>query len=105
MELVAEALFHIEILEKHQTSGSYEDDLIADAVNLRLAVAIETISQTTPEFRESYFPGQWHEMKALRNVISHGYLFIDNAVVKITIDRDLPHFKSQLLKAQTVFTT
>lgn len=104
-ELVAEALFHIEILENHQTLGSYEDDLVADAVNLRLSAAIEAISQATPEFRDRYFPGQWHEMKALRNLISHGYLFIDNAVVKSTLERDLPGFKSQLLQAQSDFTT
>jgi uncharacterized protein with HEPN domain len=102
-ELVRDALDHLDTLRHHLTMGSFEDPLISDAVNMRLSAAIETISQTSSDFRGSYFSDDWQYIKALRNRISHGYSFLDNDVIKATIEKDLPGFEAQLRRAVTEF--
>ncbi len=103
-ELVRDALDHIEILNRHLTQGTMEDPIISDAVCMRLSASIESISQTSHEFRQHYFVENWHLMKATRNLISHGYSFVDNTVIRDTVEKDLPGVEAQLRSALEDFT-
>ncbi len=102
-ELVRDALDHIEILNHHLTQGTMEEPIISDAVCLRLSASIESISQTSAEFRDRYFVEQWHLMKATRNLISHGYSFVDNEVIRDTVVKDLPGVEAKLRTALSEF--
>jgi len=51
-EHVFDALDHIAVLHDHLARGEMADSLIADAVCLRLAAAIDSVAQTTPNFRD-----------------------------------------------------
>lgn len=98
-ELVRDALNHLEMLTYHLSQGPIEDPTISDAVNMRLAAAVETISQTSAQLRETYFGDDWRHMKSLRNRISHGYSLLDRELVQGTVEVDVPHFERQLRKA------
>ena len=98
-ELIRDALDHIQILNHYLKQGSIEEPIIADAVCMRLAASIESISQASPVFIERYFAGQWHLMKATRNLISHGYSFVDTTVIRDTVVKDLPGVEAQLRQA------
>jgi uncharacterized protein with HEPN domain len=102
-ELIRDALEHIEILNQHLTQGTMDEPIIADAVCMRLAASIESISQTSVEFREHYFVEQWHLMKATRNLISHGYSFVDPTVIRDTVEKDLPGVEVKLRSALEQF--
>ena len=95
-ELARDALDHIATLHQHLTRGDMSDSTIADAVCLRLAAAIEAISNTSPAFRERTFADQWPIMWATRNRIAHGYAFIEMPIIKATVERDLPWFEAGL---------
>ena len=102
-ELVRDALDHIEMLNHHLSQGSIEEPIISDAVCMRLSASIESISQTSAEFRDRYFAEQWHLMKATRNLISHGYFFVDNEVIRDTVAKDLPGLEAKLRTALSEF--
>ena len=102
-ELVKDALDHIEILKSHLTRSDLEQLIIADAVNMRLSAAIESLSQTTPEFRAESFADDWKLMKATRNRISHGYSFVDQSIIQQTIVNRLPGLEAQLRTALAEF--
>ena len=78
--------------------GDLDNQTVADAVSLRLAAAIEAISQATEEMRSRLFGDDWSLVWATRNRIAHGYAFIDLAIIRATIDGDLPWFEAALQK-------
>ena len=104
-EQVRDALNHLDMLKYHLAQGPFEDPTISDAVNMRLAAALETISQTSTVLRETYFSDDWRHMKSMRNRISHGYSLLDLELVQGTIEFDVPHFELQLRKALAEIST
>lgn len=98
-ELVADALDHLAILRRHLARGDIADDVIADAVCLRLAAAIESVASSSPDFRTRAFGDDWHVIWATRNRIAHGYAYIDIDIIRATVDQDLPDFE-QALRAE-----
>jgi uncharacterized protein with HEPN domain len=95
-ELVHDALDHIEMLKRHLDRGDIADETVADAVSLRLAAAIEAISETTFEFRERTFGNDWKIIWATRNRIAHGYAYVDLGIIRATVEQDLPDFEQKL---------
>lgn len=95
-ELIVDAQHHLAILRQHLVRGDLDDQTVADAVSLRLAAAIEAISQATEDMRSRLFGEDWNLMWATRNRIAHGYAFIDLAIIGATVDRDLPWFEAAL---------
>lgn len=102
-ELIRDALDHIDMLNAHLTQGSLDNPLIADAVNMRLSAAIESLSQTSPEFRDEYFAGEWKLMWATRNRISHGYSYVEPSLIELTIMNRLPALEESLRTALNRF--
>ena len=102
-ELIRDALDHIDILNHHLTLGTMAEPIIADAVCMRLAASIESLSQTSSEFRENLFVEEWRLMKATRNLISHGYSFVDPMVIRDTVEKDLPGVEAKLRSALEQF--
>jgi uncharacterized protein with HEPN domain len=96
-ELIEDALEHVRMLHAHLDQSSLADQTVADAVSLRLAAAIESMSITSPELRERLFGDLWPIIWATRNRIAHGYAFVDLAIIRTTIERDLPAFEAALL--------
>jgi uncharacterized protein with HEPN domain len=102
-ELVRDALEHISVLQSHLERGSLDNVLIADAVNMRLSAAIESLSQASPELRDTYFAEDWKLMWATRNRISHGYAFVDQSLIRLTLVNRLPGLEQRLRSALEQF--
>jgi uncharacterized protein with HEPN domain len=98
-ELVRDALDHIEVLKRHLQRGDLGDETVADAVSLRLAAAIEAVSETSVAFRNLTFGDDWKVIWATRNRIAHGYAYIDLVIIRNTIEHDLPEFEQQLRRS------
>lgn len=88
--------WHLDVLHRHLTRGGIDDEIVADAVCLRLASAIECLAATSPELRERAFGEQWAAIWATRNRIAHGYAYIDMAMIQATVRHDLPPFEDAL---------
>lgn len=95
-ELVRDALEHIAVLQSHLERGTMDDLVIADAVNMRLSAAIESLSQASPELRDTYFAEDWKLMWVTRNRISHGYSFVDQSLIQLTVVNRLPGLERRL---------
>lgn len=95
-ELVHDALDHLAVLHQHLERADLNDQTVADAVSLRLASAIEAISEASDEFRHRAFGDDWTFIWATRNRIAHGYAYIDLRLIEATIDQDLPDFERRL---------
>jgi uncharacterized protein with HEPN domain len=93
-QLLLDALDHLEILRRHQVRADLADETVADAVSLRLAAAIEAVAGIDRERREQAFGDDWALIWATRNRIAHGYAVVDRAMIKATVDNDLPVFEA-----------
>ena len=95
-ELVADALEHIRILHQHLDRSDLADATVADAVSLRLAAAIECLSIASQGLRDRVFGGEWPVAWSTRNRIAHGYAHIDSAIIRATVEKDLPQVEAAL---------
>jgi uncharacterized protein with HEPN domain len=95
-ELVSDALEHLRVLHRHLQQSAINEQTVADAVSLRLAAAIESMSVASQALRDRLFGDQWPIMWATRNRIAHGYAFIDLTIIRATVQQDLPAFESAL---------
>ena len=95
-ELVRDALDHLGTLKRHLSRSDIADETVADAVSLRLAAAIEAISETSSEYRENTFGDEWKIIWATRNRIAHGYAHVNLQLIRSTVERDLPDFERKL---------
>ncbi|GAA1061561.1 HepT-like ribonuclease domain-containing protein [Agromyces bracchium] len=98
-ELVDDALAHLAALKRHLERGDLDDETVADAVSLRLAAAIEAVSQASDGYRERTFGTDWKVIWATRNRIAHGYAYIDLAIIRDTVEQDLPEFEDKLRRS------
>jgi len=98
-QLTRDALDHLEALRRHLERGDLADETIADAVSLRLAAAIEALAGTTAGFREHLFAEEWSVMWATRNRIAHGYAYVDLAIIRATVEHDLPAVERKLRRS------
>lgn len=95
-ELVSDALDHLRILHQHLARADLADQTVADAVSLRLASAIESVAACSSAVRERVFGDDWGAAWSTRNRIAHGYAYIDLAVIRATVEHDLPQIESRL---------
>ncbi len=57
---------------------------------MRRSAGIEALSGLDAVEREALFGAVWNQMWGMRNRIAHGYLLVEPAIVRSTVERDLP---------------
>lgn len=67
--------------------------IVADAVALRLAAAIEAVHTADGSLEARLFGATWPVIWATRNRVAHGYVSIDHVIVRASVERDLPEFE------------
>lgn len=88
-ELLGEALVHLELARKY-AGGEDLNQLVIDAICMRLSAGIEVLERLDPDVRVRLFGDNWQFMWGMRNRIAHGYLLVDSEIVSQTIEIDLP---------------
>lgn len=91
-ERLADALLHLDHIERYSAMDMRES-VVVDAIALRLAAMIESLSAVSASTIEEMFGVDWPAMKGLRNRIAHGYLTVDAVVLRITVRDELPHLR------------
>ena len=71
-------------------SGDLPDQKPIDGIGMRRWGGSEALSGLGAADREALFGDVWSQMWGMRNRIAHGYLLVEPAIVRSTVDRDLP---------------
>lgn len=88
-ELLADALAHLERIRAY-AEGDLSEQVVIDAICMRLSAGIEVLARLTPDSLERLFGDSWPYMWGMRNRIAHGYLLVNSDIVRQTVEEDLP---------------
>lgn len=88
-EALRETQAHFALMLEHAT-GDLTDQLVIDAVCMRLSAGIESLSGLDEATRDRLFGEAWPLMWGMRNRIAHGYLLVDAGIVRRTLAHDIP---------------
>ncbi len=88
-EVLREALTHFELMVDH-ARGDVMDQLVVDAVSMRLSAGVEVLNRLDSSVRDRLFGDSWPLMWGMRNRIAHGYLLVEPAIIRRTLDTDIP---------------
>ncbi|MFT4011412.1 MAG: DUF86 domain-containing protein [Nocardioidaceae bacterium] len=103
-EILSDALTHLQTMQAYG-GRDLDDQLVIDAVCMRLSAGIETLATLDVELRESLFGSNWPLMWGMRNRIAHGYLLVDSVIVRQTLKYDIPTIVAQIRKQLAITTT
>jgi uncharacterized protein with HEPN domain len=85
-----DVLAAIGAITQHLRRGGLDDGLVFDAVRVRLIEIGEAVKTIDPSLlaREPDIP--WSDVAAMRNHLAHRYFDTAHAIVRATVDHDLP---------------
>lgn len=96
-EIIRDAMAHFAIMEAH-SHRDLGDQLVIDAVCMRLSAGIEALSTLDTGTRSQLFGDTWALMWGMRNRIAHGYLLVDADIIRETLDVDIPQIVSLMTR-------
>lgn len=88
-QLLREALTHLNSANTYAATSNL-DQLVVDAICMRLSAGLEVLARLDAPVRTSLFGDDWQFIWGMRNRIAHGYLLLDSDIVRQTIEVDLP---------------
>ncbi len=97
-ELLHDALSHLHQMQTY-ASHDLEDQMVIDASCLRLSAALEVLHRLDDGTRDALFGDEWPIMWGIRNRIVHGYLLVDSAIIRRTLESDVPRLVSRIATA------
>jgi uncharacterized protein with HEPN domain len=74
----------------HLSRGGLDDDLVFDAVRVRLIEIGEAVRAIDPEVLVAEPDIPWVDVAGMRNHLAHRYFDTAQAIVQATVDHDLP---------------
>ncbi|MBM9464918.1 DUF86 domain-containing protein [Aeromicrobium sp. YIM 150415] len=95
-ERIAAALEHLDAMHRHLAQGDIRENVIADAVSMRLLAAITAVHDGDPALGQRLFSTEWRDIWGMRNRIAHGYLTTDPVIIRSTVSNDVPAFERAL---------
>jgi uncharacterized protein with HEPN domain len=97
-ELLRDAMAHFELMQDY-AQRDLSEQLVVDAVCLRLSAGIEALAGLDAERREDLFGHSWPLMWGMRNRIAHGYLLVAADIVRRTLEVDIPPIIESIRRA------
>ncbi len=77
-------------ISEHLTRGELDDGLIFDAVRVRLIEIGEAVKDIDPEVLATEPGIPWVDVARMRDHLAHRYFDTSHAIVRATIEHDLP---------------
>ncbi len=74
----------------HLGRGELDDGLVFDAVRVRLIEIGEAVRAISPELLDREPDVPWVDVAGMRNHLAHRYFDNAHAIVRATVDHDLP---------------
>jgi uncharacterized protein with HEPN domain len=88
-DVLREAQTHFTLMTRH-ARGDLADQLVIDAICMRLSAGVEALARLDTATRDRLFGDAWPLMWGMRNRIAHGYLLVDTDIVRRTLEHDIP---------------
>ena len=85
---------HIDALRAHLKRGPLGDQLVRDAVALRLMAAIEAVGRLDEALLFDAIGGTWVQIRATRNILAHDYEGLELQTLEDTVRGDLDEFEA-----------
>ncbi|MCI1748859.1 MAG: DUF86 domain-containing protein [Acidipropionibacterium sp.] len=98
VETLRDALTHFRLMLTY-AQRNLDDQLVIDAVCMRLSAGIEALATLDPSVRDMIFGDDWPLMWGMRNRIAHGYLLVDSSIIRQTLIIDIPSLMARIEKA------
>lgn len=102
-QILQQALTHLDKATAHARHG-LDDELVIDAVAMRLIAMIDTLARLSDDDRGKLFGDQWPLMRGMRNRLVHGYATVSTAAIRLTVGEDLPGIRSDIVSALASIT-
>jgi uncharacterized protein with HEPN domain len=100
LEDIAEAISKIRIyLSGLDWTEAAKDSKTYDAVIRNLMINGEAVKNLPPEYKNSEPDIQWQKIGGFRDVLSHQYFGIDEAIIRDVIVNKLPELEKVVLKS------
>jgi uncharacterized protein with HEPN domain len=81
-------------INRHLKRGDLGDGLIFDAVRVRLIEIGEAVKGISSELLEKEPEIPWQDVSGMRDRLTHHYFDTSHAIVRATVDHDLPALKA-----------
>jgi uncharacterized protein with HEPN domain len=92
----------VDAIRSHVERGPLSDDLVSDAVRIRLLEIGEAV-KTLPEELTSTEPGiPWRQIARMRDHLAHRYFMTESAIIKDTVDTDLGPLQDAVDRMRTL---
>ncbi|MGE3620412.1 MAG: DUF86 domain-containing protein [Acidimicrobiia bacterium] len=89
-ERLLDILASAEAVRTHLRRGDLSDGLVFDAVRIRLIEIGEAVKDIDPELLAGEPDVPWRDVTGMRDHLAHRYFDTEHAVVRATVDHDLP---------------
>ncbi|MCC5953144.1 MAG: DUF86 domain-containing protein [Acidimicrobiia bacterium] len=89
-ERLANVIASAEAIASHLERGGLDDDLVFDAVRVRLIEIGEAVKDIDPEVLADEPETPWRDVAGMRDHLAHRYFDTAHSIVQATIDHDLP---------------
>ncbi len=84
----------IEAIRHHLDRGDLDDGLVFDAVRVRLIEIGEAVKSLPADVLAQEPTLPWSQIAAMRDRLAHRYFDTSHAIVRATVDRDLPDLEA-----------
>ena len=89
-EWLADIIDAIQAIRDYRERGDLGDEMIFDAIRLRLIEIGEAVKRLSPSLLASEPDLPWEEIAGMRDRLAHRYFDTSHAIVQATIDNDIP---------------
>lgn len=79
----------IEAIRSHVARGPLSDDLVSDAVRIRLLEIGEAVKSLSDELTASEPEIPWKQIARMRDHLAHRYFMTELEIIRDTVDNDL----------------
>jgi len=87
---LGDILAAVAAIDDHLGRGSLDDGLVFDAVRVRLIEIGEAVRAISPALLDREPDVPWVDVAGMRNDLAHRYFDTEHAIVRATVDHDLP---------------
>lgn len=94
----------IEAIRSHVARGTLADDLVMDAVRIRLLEIGEAVKALSDELTSTEPEIPWRQIARMRDNLAHRYFATLPDVIQSTVDRDLEPLEAAVARMRAVVT-
>ena len=80
----------IRALREHLLRGDLNNDLVSDAVRMRIVGIGEAVKDVDPDLLAAEPEVHWQGVARMRDRLAHHYFDTSHAIAQVTINEDLP---------------